>query len=466
MPVCGRDSPRGRPFSKIEKSPAKKPSSNFESRQPTRAPATSHSRESSQDSSARAHSQDPEDIIAANRQFGVPLSELGRVDLSAHATADALNKHRSSMVSLPIPGGPIVTGDQGTVLVEATPSNSASSQSQQLQHPWQETQLISQHYPVPRAGDAQSDGYESSDSFGMSLMKPSLTQLSPQQTQEVIQTQPADDVATGPTETTNATSANAIGLHHRHLGRMAANPFKYVKYKDQLPNLAPTSNSGTSGGQQQRTAQPWIETQPTAEEDHRPGRHWVDTQPTTEEDHRTRSNWVDTQPTAVRNLPPAPQWVETQPTTEEDLQPPPRPNFALPHLPRKIGPQPIAPDSPTRVLTDVVPDSEPIQSSPLKPQDPTGTESEEEQRPRKRPKTIAKSRVNLNGSDGEDEDNNLQPSTISPSKAGKRQGSGDSSESEDDTPLAVNIARKGRKGKEVVRPHRTPKVPSSKVRRP
>ncbi|KAJ2913442.1 hypothetical protein MD484_g6967, partial [Candolleomyces efflorescens] len=266
---------------------------------------------------------------------------------------------------------------------------------------------------------------------------------------------------------------------------MTANPYKYAKYQNQLPHLAP---SKISGGQQQGEAQQWIatqptdesggkgtnwvETQPTTEEDHRPARHWIDTQPTTDEAHRSEAPWVETQPLADRISQPAPQWAETQPTTEEDLQPPPRPNFAMPRLPpRRIALQPSAPASPAtgRGLTEVIPDSEPIRSSPIrsspvrsspakspaKPQPTSPSESEEEKRPRKRMKVVTKPRANvINEEDNAEDSDGHQPLAISrasPAKPGRHQESEVRSDSEDDTPLAVNIPVKSRKGKEVIR---------------
>ncbi|KAJ2932883.1 hypothetical protein H1R20_g4204, partial [Candolleomyces eurysporus] len=130
----------------------------------------------------------------------------------------------------------------------------------------------------------------------------------------------------------------------------------------------------------------------------------------------------------------------------------------MPRLPRRLGPQPVTPGSPVtrRVLTDVVPDSEPIRSSPAKHEEPSDAESEEDERPRKRTKVAAKSRANLvvDDNDGEDTDNHqpLATSRPSPPKTRRRQESEVQSDSDDDTPLAANVPVKSRKGKEVVRP--------------
>ena len=84
-------------------------------------------------------------------------------------------------------------------------------------------------------------------------------------------------------------------------------------------------------------------------------------------------------------------------------------------------------------------------------------------------KVVTKPRANvINEEDNAEDSDGHQPLAISrasPAKPGRHQESEVRSDSEDDTPLAVNIPVKSRKGKEVIRRQKEVVVAADTVRR-
>ena len=139
------------------------------------------SRTSSHDSFTRDPSEDPEEqFLAKSKQFAIPLSELGRSPVSEGPDASGTSNratfaHQSSHQKR-------TSGPQGRVLVEATPSHSGDSQSQEdtsrnFSEPMEATQILdeSEFHAQPNVAleaDGNASGYESSEptsSFGRLL---------------------------------------------------------------------------------------------------------------------------------------------------------------------------------------------------------------------------------------------------------------------------------------------------------
>jgi hypothetical protein len=139
------------------------------------------SRTSSHDSFTRDPSEDPEEqFLAKSKQFAIPLSELGRSPVSDGP--DTSGTSNRAMFAYPSSHQQPTSGPQGRVLVEATPSHSGDSQSQEdasrnLSGPMEATQILDE--PVFHAqpdvaldADGNASGYESSEptsSFGRLL---------------------------------------------------------------------------------------------------------------------------------------------------------------------------------------------------------------------------------------------------------------------------------------------------------
>lgn len=139
------------------------------------------SRTSSQDSFARDPSEDPEErFLAKSKQFAIPLSQLGLTADEGPDTNDTSNRSMFAYSS----GRQqhfITSSPHGRVLVEATPSHSSGSQSQDasrnLSDPMEATQILDEP-EVPVKPNRELDmggntsGYESSEptsSFGRLL---------------------------------------------------------------------------------------------------------------------------------------------------------------------------------------------------------------------------------------------------------------------------------------------------------
>ena len=138
------------------------------------------SRTSSHDSFTRDPSEDPEEqFLAKSKQFAIPLSELGRSPVSEGPDTSG-NPNRATFAYPSIHQQR--TGLQGRVLVEATPSHSGDSQSQEdasrnLLEPMEATQILDEpeFHAQPNVAldaDGNASGYESSEptsSFGRLL---------------------------------------------------------------------------------------------------------------------------------------------------------------------------------------------------------------------------------------------------------------------------------------------------------
>ena len=331
------------------------------------------SRDSSQDSFAREPTQNvPEHFIAANKQFDVPLSDLQRdQDPEDESDVEAQSPSRSYVFMRNNQREPIDPVHHGNILVQATPSTSAGSQSQPAQSFPHDTQLIEQ---APRPSSAYSDGgYESSESFGRSLMMPPSSPPRPAEPQEYVQTQiVADSDMEAPphpwaTRTTYSTTGTSNAASSRNTSNGQGNPrsllalykptndWRYSKYQQGLahsPNKSP-----------ERGAIPsiWGDTQPTVEPSHRPpglkqstrASEWQDTQPVGYDDAHSRRG-------LTASVPPSSAWEETQPTTEEVFRPSRR-QLAMPRSHRAASnPSGWAPPSPPADNMEVVPDSEPL----------------------------------------------------------------------------------------------------------
>ena len=139
------------------------------------------SRSSSHDSFTRDPSEDPEEqFLAKSKQFAIPLSELGRSPVSEGP--DTSGTSNRATFTYPSIHQQRTSGPQGRVLVEATPSHSGDSQSQEdasrnLSEPMEATQIVDEpefHAQpiVALDADGNASGYESSEptsSFGRLL---------------------------------------------------------------------------------------------------------------------------------------------------------------------------------------------------------------------------------------------------------------------------------------------------------
>ena len=139
------------------------------------------SRTSSHDSFTRDPSEDPEEqFLAKSKQFAIPLSELGRSPVSEGP--DTSGTSNRATYAYPSIHQRHTSGPQGRVLVEATPSHSGDSQSQEdasryLLEPMEATQILDEpgFHAQPNVAldaDGNTSGYESSEptsSFGRLL---------------------------------------------------------------------------------------------------------------------------------------------------------------------------------------------------------------------------------------------------------------------------------------------------------
>ena len=139
------------------------------------------SRTSSHDSFTRDPSEDPEEqFLAKSKQFAIPLSELGRSPVSEGPYTNG-TPNRASF-DYPSIHQQRTSGPQGRVLVEATPSHSGESQSQEnasrnISEPMEATQILNEpeFHAQPNVAldaDGNASGYESSEptsSFGRLL---------------------------------------------------------------------------------------------------------------------------------------------------------------------------------------------------------------------------------------------------------------------------------------------------------
>ena len=139
------------------------------------------SRTSSHDSFTRDPSEDPEEqFMAKSKQFAIPLSELGRSPIS-EGPDTSVTSNRAAF-AYPSVHQQRTSGPKGRVLVEATPSHSGDSQSQDdvsrnFSEPMEATQILDEpefHAQSNAALDADGNasGYESSEptsSFGRLL---------------------------------------------------------------------------------------------------------------------------------------------------------------------------------------------------------------------------------------------------------------------------------------------------------
>ena len=140
------------------------------------------SRTSSHDSFTRDPSEDPEEqFLAKSKQFAIPLSELGRSPVSEGPNASGTSNRAT--FAYPSVHRQRTSGPKSRVLVEATPSHSGDSQSQDdvsrnLSEPMEATQILDEPEFHAQSnvtgGDAEGNasGYESSEptsSFGRLL---------------------------------------------------------------------------------------------------------------------------------------------------------------------------------------------------------------------------------------------------------------------------------------------------------
>ena len=139
------------------------------------------SRTSSHDSFNRDPSEDPEEqFLAKSKQFAIPLSELGRSPVSEGP--DASGTSSRATFAYPSVHQERRSGLKGRVLVEATPSHSGDSQSQDdesrdLLEPMEATQILDEpeFHAQPNVAlnaDGNASDYESSEptsSFGRLL---------------------------------------------------------------------------------------------------------------------------------------------------------------------------------------------------------------------------------------------------------------------------------------------------------
>lgn len=315
-------------------------------------------------SNPRLPSPDPRSRAnVAAREIETSLKPFGRANMLFDDDEDEedTTSHRSDYAS-----GSLDHRQQGNILVDATPSNSSGSQSRSYEDQG-DTQIIDYHYGLPpstksgftssppKGEDALNDGYESSESFGRSLLVPGGSDSSPEQTQTSEPatqpgtqpgTQPAPEpeedevdvgnlwgtgVATAGTTTTQGTGPRFVrktllGMSN-HRSR-----YKHVFNDDMPPPEVPVAppTASTSSYQQSR---------PTDE--------IVDATTTTD-------------------------WAETQATTEEDLNPPPRPNFLVrvAKNTRDVGGSMAGaggPKASAKEAMEVVPDSEPAAEGALSP---------------------------------------------------------------------------------------------------
>ncbi|KAF8163374.1 hypothetical protein B0H34DRAFT_764888 [Crassisporium funariophilum] len=241
-------------------------------KQPARPP----SRTSSQDSFAADPSDDPQELfLAKSKLFAIPISELARNSSPTRDPRQATGGAFNAMFAYSSPSRQPRTPSsppQGKILVEATPSQSGSSQSvtdpsQHLSHQFEATQLadepVVQNRPavvmaVDKDKNGDGSGYESSEptsSFGRFLDGERDPEPEMQATQP--STQPDDShmstVDVGPSTrggwSTNPSAATGISTNNpqsgpRSLVKMVRpeNQWRYQKY-NQPQQIMPSIQS-------------------------------------------------------------------------------------------------------------------------------------------------------------------------------------------------------------------------------
>jgi len=243
------------------------------------------SRTSSQDSFARDPSEDPEEqFLARSKQFAIPLSELGRNPVSMSEGPDTSGTSNREKFAHPSTRQQRFTStQQGRVLVEATPSHSGGSQSQEdtsrnLSEPMEATQLLDE--PEIQAqpnraldADGNASGYESSEptsSFGRFLDGQRDPEPDEQPTQP--STQPEHSHMSGPfhggwsaaAATGTATTSYPQSTGPRSLVSLVRpeNQWRYQKYQ-QPKQIMPSIHDYQSHSKGGHTSSFGQETQPS-----------------------------------------------------------------------------------------------------------------------------------------------------------------------------------------------------------
>jgi hypothetical protein len=233
----------------------------------------------------RDQSEDPEEqFLAKSKQFAIPLSELGRSPVSeGPATSGTSNL---ATFAYPSVHQQRTSGPRGRVLVEATPSHSDDSQSQNdisrsLSEPMEATQILDEpefhaQTHVALDVDGNASGYESSEptsSFGRLLDGIHDSEPEAQPTQP--STQPGhsnmSNPASGPfnggwnatAATGTATTSYPQSAGPRSLVSLVRpeNQWRYQKYqqpKQVMPSVHDQSSKGhiSSFGQETQPSHP------------------------------------------------------------------------------------------------------------------------------------------------------------------------------------------------------------------
>lgn len=242
------------------------------------------SRTSSHDSFTRDPSEDPEEqFIAKSKQFAIPLSELGRSPISERP--DTSGTSNRAAFAYPSLHQQRTSGPKGRVLVEATPSHSGDSQSQDdvsrnLSEPMEATQILDEpefhaQSNVALDADGNASGYESSEptsSFGRLLDGIHDPEPDAQPTQPSTQPEhsnmsnPVSGPFNGGWNATSATTSYPQSAGPRSLVSLVRpeNQWRYQKYqqpqqpKQVMPSIHDQSSKGhiSSFGQETQPSHP------------------------------------------------------------------------------------------------------------------------------------------------------------------------------------------------------------------
>lgn len=243
------------------------------------------SRTSSHDSFKRDSSEDPEEqFLAKSKQFAIPLSELGRSPVSEGLDASGISSRAT--FAYPSVHQQRTSGLKGRVLVEATPSHSGDSQSQDdlsrnLSEPMEATQILdeAEFHAQPNVAlnaDGNASDYESSEptsSFGRLLdgihdLEPDAQPTQPStQAEHFNMLNPASGPFNGGWNATaatgTATTSYPLSTGPRSLVSLVRpeNQWRYQKYqqpKQVMPSIHDQSSKGhiSSFGQETQPSHP------------------------------------------------------------------------------------------------------------------------------------------------------------------------------------------------------------------
>ncbi|EFI28374.1 hypothetical protein CC1G_13908 [Coprinopsis cinerea okayama7 len=324
---------------------------------------------------------------------------------------------------MPRRGGPIVAELQGNVLVESTPTNSASSQDHSAEqlHPNEEaTQLVDDY-------DSDSDP---PSSLGASLFVPgppvpAEPEKQSENTSEWVATQAAtqvvDEVATQLDEPTTVAGASHYATAHTTTGPSVQSAQPNNVGPRSLLGLVPPGNRyryNNYRGPQVQQQPPQPPAVPSTTTSAGPALPYYNLLDPTQRNNLSQANWEETQPNYV---------------------PPPAPSSPVPPPADVSGSrvQDVGSDD----AMDIVPDSEAQRLGPQKPASDVEMQSDEEESPAHAPKNKKPeskgSNVVVPSSESEEESD-----TNSDERPTKRRAIEREQESEeDDIPLASNAKR-------------------------